>query len=83
MMDLNHFRFFCNELLGGGGRRINCPSGQMISFDLPSWQWECVAASQNCPFLGGFKLGCELGAPEVYFNLDKLLLLNTGVKKTL
>ncbi len=47
--------FFCLE---DGGRPLICPAGQMISFSLPEWEWECVAAHDNCPHRGGFKLGC-------------------------
>ena len=56
--------FYCWTRLGGGGASINCPDGQTVDADFENFQFACKPDNGLCPGLGGFQLGCELGAVE-------------------
>ena len=54
----------CRSHLDGGGYNIKCMEpGEIVHIDISDWSWECSAENtENCPGLGGFKVGCENGA---------------------
>ena len=57
--------FYCYENTANGGWNLTCPEGEIIKVNIRTYNWGCREDDGQCPGLGGFKVGCEDGAPPV------------------
>ena len=50
--------FYCRERYPSGGIKLTCPEGRIVMFDFANLSWRCSDEVEQCPELGGFKVGC-------------------------
>ena len=62
--------FYCLARFPEGGASLTCEEdGQIVDVDFETFSWQCSDNVENCPGLGGFKIGCldsNLEPPEFF-----------------
>ena len=53
--------FYCLSKFLGGGKSLKCAEGEILKVDLVDYKWSCTTDTEQCPGLGGFRVGCSDG----------------------